>query len=76
MFVKKKLLTQCSSSLRSTNGHQLHGNSTNFLWWGGGGGVGGLQLAIDQHPYQGVRRTPTPPLLHKLWQRPRFHLFS
>lgn len=41
-----------------------------------GGAVGGLQLAIDQHPYQGVRRTPTPPLLHKLWQRPRFHLFS
>ena len=73
VFVKKKLHpTQCSSSLRSTNGHQLHGNSTNFLWWG----VGGLQLAIDQYPYQGVRRTPTPPILHKLWQRPRFHLFS
>ena len=43
---------------------------------GGGGGGGGLAHAIDQHPYQGVRRTPTPPLLHKLWQRPRFHLFS
>ena len=40
------------------------------------GGVGGLQLAIYQHPYQGVRRTPTPTILHKLWQRPRFHLFS
>lgn len=41
-----------------------------------GGGVGGLQLAIDQHSYRGVIRIPTPPVLHKLWQRPRLHLFS